>query len=409
METKTLRLSVIVLSVLLAVLLIVALVLALAPNADAPMPTGWQEDEIGRYYLDSEYNQLSGWQEIDGKTYYLDPYVHTGWLELSEGKYLLDDNGNPTIGLFPCPQGSYYFAEDGKMVTGWADLEDGKHYFSEDGTMVVGFLDLDGKRYCFDQGGVMCTGWQDLQGQRFYFDKAGAMVTTPGWLQLDEGTWYLKEDGQPYTGWMHTDEARYYFLEDGMMVTGAVKIADVARFFSSDGNYIPLVNPWNSVPEDYELRLVTVEGLKVDSTCSDALLQMMYAARNANLTCVLNSTYRDMATQTYLWNRRYNDYISKGYSEEEAYRLSARRVAYPGTSEHHTGLAIDITGSEKLYQWFRDHAWEYGFHVRYRGDKEALTGIKDEPWHLRYVGKEIAQILQEKDWCLEEFLNQFTS
>ena len=406
MKTKTLRMSVIVLSVLLAVLLIAALVLTFGQNPGTKKQSGWQEGENGRYYLDSEYNQLSGWQEIDGKTYYFDPYLHTGWLTLEDGTYFLNDDGNPITGLFPCPQGSYYFAEDGKMVTGWADTEDGKRYFAEDGTMTVGFLDLDGKRYCFDQGGILCIGWKDLQGQRFYFDETGAMVTTPGWLRLDEGTWFLNEDGQPYTGWMQTDEARYYFLEDGKMATGAVKIADIARFFSSDGNYIPLVNPWNSVPEDYELRLVTVEGLKVDSTCSDALLQMMYAARDAKLTCVLNSTYRDMTTQTYLWNRRYNDYISKGYSEEEAYRLSARRVAYPGTSEHHTGLAIDITGSDALYQWFRDHAWEYGFTVRYKGEKEELTGIKDEPWHLRYVGKEVAQILQENDWCLEEFWNE---
>ena len=394
MKTKTLRLSVLVLSIILVVLLAVALLLKLQPGGNPQ-----DEEEL-----------LFGWQQLDGKTYYFDLETgikHTGWLELPEGKYFLDDNGSPITGLFPCPQGSYYFAEDGKMVTGWADTEDGKRYFAEDGTMAVGFLDLDGNRYCFDQSGLLCIGWKDLQGQRFYFDETGAMVTTPGWLYLDEGTWYLNDDGQPYTGWMQTDEARYYFLEDGKMATGAVKIAEIMRFFSSDGNYIPLVNPWNSVPEDYTPQLVTVEGLKVDSTCADALLQMMYAARAAKLTCVLNSTYRDMATQTYLWNRRYNDYLSQGYSESEAYRLSARRVACPGTSEHHTGLAIDITGTDALYQWFRDHAWEYGFNVRYLGEKESLTGIKDEPWHLRYVGKEVAQILQENNWCLEEFLNQF--
>ena len=400
MKTKTLRLSVIVLSVVLALLVGFAIWWGSLPEP------GWQEDENGRYYLDSEYNQLSGWQEIDGKTYYFDPYLHTGWLTLEDGTYFLDENGNPTTGLFPCPQGSYYFDGDGKMVTGWVGFPEGKRYFTADGTMAVGFLDIDGSRYCFDQGGIMCTGWQDLQGQRFYFDETGILFSTPGWLKTEAGIWYLKEDGQPYTGWMQTEEARYYFLEDGRMATGAVTVGGIARYFSSDGNYIPLVNPWNSVPEDYQTNLVTVEGLQVDSTCADALLQMMYAARNANLTCVLNSTYRDMATQTYLWNRRYNDYLSQGYSEEEAYRLSSRRVAYPGTSEHHTGLAIDITGSDALYQWFREHAWEYGFHVRYKGEKEELTGIKDEPWHLRYVGKEVAQILQENDWCLEEFWNE---
>lgn len=409
MKTKTLRLSMIGLAVLLAVLLIATLVLTIGQSLGMKKQSGWMEDENGRYFLDSEYNQLSGWQEIDGRTYYFDPYLHTGWLTLEDGTYFLDDNGTPITGLFPCPQGSYYFAEDGKMVTGWADTEDGKRYFAEDGTMVVGFLDLDGKRYCFDQGGILCTGWKDLQGQRFYFDETGAMVTTPGWLRLDEGTWFLNEDGQPYTGWMQTDEARYYFLDDGKMAIGAVEIAGIMRFFSSDGNYIPLVNPWNTVPDDYSVRLVVVEEQKVDSTCSDALIQMMNAARNANLKCNLRSTYRNVAVQTYVWNREYNKHLNQGYSKEQAHQLTLRHVAYPGTSEHHTGLAIDISGSDATYRWLQEHAWKYGFHVRYRGDKETLTGFQDEPWHIRYLGKEVAQILQENNWCLEEFLNQFTA
>lgn len=253
------------------------------------------------------------------------------------------------------------------------------------------------------------SGWQQVDGKTCYIDPETGSIHT-GWLYLDEGTWFLKEDGVPYTGWMQTDEARYYFLEDGTMAVGSFHIDDVFRYFSSDGNYIPLVNPWNKVPEDFTPRLVSIEGHKVDSTCVNALKNLMGDARKAGLTCEFNSTYRNISTQTYLWNRRYNDYISKGYSEEEAYRLTARRVAYPGTSEHHTGLAIDIVElveDGSLYEWFRQHAWEYGFIVRYRGDKEPLTGIKDEPWHLRYVGKEVAKILQEKDWCLEEFMNQF--
>lgn len=334
----------------------------------------------------------------------------TGWLELPEGKYYLGEDGTPIIGLFSCSQGSYYFDDDGRMVIGWVTTADGKRYFADDGTMVVGFWDSDGKRYYFDRSGVMCTGWQDLQGQRFYFDETGAMRTTPGWLRLETGTWYLKEDGQPYTGWMQTDEARYYFLEDGAMAVGAFHIDGIFRYFSTDGNYIPLVNPWNEVPEDYTPNLVSIEDHKMDSTCINALKNLVNDARKAGLTCVLNSGYRNMDKQTYLWDWRYNDYISQGYSEDEAYRLTARRVAYPGTSEHHTGLAIDIVEIVKdgtLYEWFRQHAWEYGFTVRYKGEKESLTGIKDEPWHLRYVGNEVAQILQENDWCLEEFFNQF--
>lgn len=411
MKVQTLRRSVIILAAVLIVLVGVALSLTGAPQKNEVPLSGWQTGENGCFYL-VDGQRLYGWQQIQEAMHYFDSetgILASGWLTLHNEKYLLDDNGSPTIGLFPCPQGSYYFDADGKMVTGWVDFPEGKRYFTADGTMAVGFTDIDNNRYCFNQGGFMCTGWQDLQDAKYYFDEAGIMITTPGWLKTEKGTWYLKEDGQPYTGWMHTDSARYYFLEDGTMAVGYFHIDGVYRYFSSDGNYIPLINPWNKVPDDYELRLVKVEGLQVDSTCAEALTQMIKAARKAGLTCVLNSTYRDMATQTYLWNRRYNDYLSKGYSKEDAYRLSARRVAYPGTSEHHTGLAIDIKGTEELYQWFRDHAWEYGFHVRYRGDKEEFTGIKDEPWHLRYLGKEVAQALQESGMCYEEFLSQFTS
>lgn len=405
MKTKSLHTAIIACSVILVILVVVAVLLT-PRRPESPGPS--------EPIINTPAQPLFGWQQLEGKTYYYDPATGekcTGWLELPEGKYFLDSNGNPTVGLFPCPQGSYYFDEDGKMVTGWADTPDGKRYFAEDGTMTVGFLELDGKRYCFDQGGVMCIGWHELQGQWFYFDKNGVMNTATGWLYLEEGTWFLKEDGQPYTGWMKTDEARYYFLEDGAMATGSREVDGVMRYFSSDGNYVPLVNPWNKVPKDYKPDLVGIEGHKMDSTCVGALNDLVKAARKEGLTCVLNSSYRDMATQTYLWNRRYNDYISKGYSEEEAYRLSARRVAYPGTSEHHTGLAIDIVEIVEdgtLYEWFRQHAWEYGFIVRYKGEKESLTGIKNEPWHLRYVGKEVAQVCQENDWCLEEFMNQFT-
>ena len=353
-----------------------------------------------------------------------EPPILTGWQTKEDGKYFYDNNGNPVTGISPRPEGTYYFDETGRMMTGWVDSPEGKRYFTEDGWMLAGFFELDGKQYYLDPEGLMVTGWQTLQNQRYYFTASGAMAVgwqdtdegtfyfdtdgqiQTGWLTLEEGTWYLQEDGTAYTGWMCTDEIRRYFLEDGKMATGMVQINGENRLFSPDGNYVPLVNPWNQVPEDYVHNLVEIEGHKMDSTCVNQLQAMINAARAEGLTVVLNSSYRDMNYQIYLWNRRYDDYISQGYSEEEAHRLTARRVAYPGTSEHHTGLAIDIVEIIKdgtLYAWFEEHAWEYGFIIRYKGEKEALTGIKDEPWHLRYVGREIAQIISERDLCLEEY------
>ena len=131
---------------------------------------------------------------------------------------------------------------------------------------------------------------------------------------------------------------------------------------------------------------------------------MMKACRTAGYTCVLNSTYRNISTQQYLWNNRYNNYIRQGYSSEEAKRLTWQKVAYPGTSEHHTGLAVDITGTDGMYAWLQEHSWEYGFIMRYPDDKIESTGIIYEPWHFRYVGKETAKAIYSSGLTMEEFL-----
>ena len=90
----------------------------------------------------------------------------------------------------------------------------------------------------------------------------------------------------------------------------------------------------------------------------------------------------------------YQDYVTKD-SKAEADRYSAR----PGYSEHQTGLAFDIIGTNgdlvtepKAAQWLLDHAADYGFVVRYLKGKEKETGYMAEEWHLRYVGKEAKEI-----------------
>ena len=90
-------------------------------------------------------------------------------------------------------------------------------------------------------------------------------------------------------------------------------------------------------------------------------------------------------------------------------------VAVPGTSEHQTGLALDIISSS--YQvldrdqentaeqrWLMENSYKYGFILRYPSDKSEITGINYEPWHYRYVGKEAAKEIYEKGLCLEEYL-----
>ena len=112
------------------------------------------------------------------------------------------------------------------------------------------------------------------------------------------------------------------------------------------------------------------------------------------------SGFRSYATQTKL----YQDYVNQD-GKEAADRYSAR----PGYSEHQTGLAFDVIGTngdlvteEKAAQWLLDHAADYGFVVRYLKGKEKETGYMSEEWHLRYVGKEAKEIA-ESGLSLEEY------
>lgn len=179
-----------------------------------------------------------------------------------------------------------------------------------------------------------------------------------------------------------------------------------------------LVNASNNIG-DYAPQTENLEGQELDHRIIQAMKDFVAAARAEGLNVYLSSGYRDYNTQSYLYNRK----ISQGYSAEDA----ARIVAPPGTSEHQTGLACDITDryyelkdssleNTALYQWMSQHCHEYGFIVRYPKDKSGLTtadaadsvtGIIYEPWHFRYVGVEAATYIMENGLCLEEFVELY--
>jgi len=176
-----------------------------------------------------------------------------------------------------------------------------------------------------------------------------------------------------------------------------------------------LVNASNNIG-DYAPQTEKLEGQELDSRIIPAMKEFVAAARAQGLNVYLSSGYRDYNTQSYLYNRK----IGQGYSAEDA----ARIVAPPGTSEHQTGLACDITDryyelkdssleNTATYQWMSQHCHEYGFIVRYPKDKsgmttadaaDSVTGIIYEPWHFRYVGVEAATYIMENGLCLEEFV-----
>lgn len=412
--------------------------------ADGTMVTGWLDTLEGRYYLGDDGTMHTGWLDTQDGRYYLDEngIMATGWLDTENGRCYLDESGVMVTGWLIQENGRYYLNETGTMATGWLDIDGARYYFAESGVMQTGWLDTEEARYYLDTQGAMCVGWQDIGDGRYYFDDTGVMQTgwvdtaqgryylneqgvlQTKWVETEDGWFYLTDDGSAHTGWLEiegkkyffsetgvmqtgwitTPEGRYYLYEDGTMATGFVEISGVSRYFMPTGEYIVLVNCWNPVPEDYERDLVYIQGYQVDATCREALEDMLSDCRNEGYFCELNSAYRSVGTQQYLWDNRYNNYIVGGYSEEEANRLTGQVVAVPGTSEHHLGLAVDITGSDSMYAWLAEHSWEYGFILRYPDDKIEVTGIIYEPWHFRYVGKELAKDIYESGLCLEEYL-----
>lgn len=156
-------------------------------------------------------------------------------------------------------------------------------------------------------------------------------------------------------------------------------------------------------------------GQAVDSRIYPELQQMMDDARAQGLSPLICSSYRTNQKQTELYQDKVRRCRAEGYSEERAKTEAARWVAPPGTSEHQTGLAVDIVaqGHQLLdrsqedtaeQKWLMENCTKYGFVLRYPAEKEEVTGIGYEPWHYRYVGKQAAAEMKEKGLCLEEYL-----
>lgn len=177
-----------------------------------------------------------------------------------------------------------------------------------------------------------------------------------------------------------------------------------------------LVNPWNKLPDGYQPELKRLaNGLMVDERIYDDLNDMLSDCWEAGLAPIVCSAYRTDATQQRLYRNKVARLKAAGYSTAAALEEAGKWVAVPGTSEHQTGMALDIVSrSYQLLneaqeqtaeqQWLMEHSWEYGFILRYPKDKTEITGIGYEPWHYRYVGREAAAAMKESGFCLEEYL-----
>ncbi len=149
-------------------------------------------------------------------------------------------------------------------------------------------------------------------------------------------------------------------------------------------------------------------------TAAEALRVMLEAAKADGIrNWQINAAYRSISDQKKLLDSRVRSYLKSNpeMSRARATSRALRTVAEPGCSEHHIGLAFDITAKgasgfkgTKQCKWLHAHCWDYGFIVRYQADKTAITGFAAEEWHIRYVGAEHSVPIRDANYCLEEYL-----
>lgn len=195
-------------------------------------------------------------------------------------------------------------------------------------------------------------------------------------------------------------------------------------------NKLPKVNPndfilrlvnYNHTFKDEELpaELVSINGYQILPEVLDPYNDMVAAAQKENINLVIVSAYRSVSYQQEVYNDSVQTKRNEGKTEQEANDETAEYVAKPGTSEHHTGLALDIVDStwpigekgliEDFYEtkagkWIDEHCVEYGFIIRFPRDKKDITKINYEPWHIRYVGVESAKYIKKNNLALEEYI-----
>ena len=184
----------------------------------------------------------------------------------------------------------------------------------------------------------------------------------------------------------------------------------------SQDNDLILVNKNNSLSSDYKPQnLVKPNIVFLDSSAEEekymkqeaatSLEKLFQNAKQSNITLIGSSAYRSYQTQVNIYNK---------YYKEKGKEYTKQYVAIPGESEHQTGLAIYVTNPSRCFdktsieaQWLANNAYKYGFILRYPKNKEDVTGYSYEPWHIRYVGKNVAEKIYRNSETLEEYLARY--
>ena len=308
----------------------------------------------------------------------------SGWVKKEGSWYYFDGNGNPVKNAW---QGSYYLKADGKMAQNewiYDTSYQAWYYLKSDGSYARNAW--QGSYYLKSNGKMAQSEWvYDASYQAWYYLKSDGSYARNAW----QGSYYLKSNGKMAVNeWV--DGGRYYVDGSGLWKSNSnsnsnSKVTNKGLYYSVQGKYdeILVVNKHYPLSKDYNPG--------ENPTAKAAFLKLIAQMQKEGYAIGNNySGFRSYGTQAQL----YQSYVNKE-GQAAADRYSAR----PGYSEHQTGLAFDVIGTDGnlvedagAAQWLLDHAADYGFVVRYLKGKESVTGYMHEEWHLRYVGKEAKEI-----------------
>ena len=308
--------------------------------------------------------------------------VTSGWVQKDGVWYYYNEQGNPVTNTW---KGSYYLKSDGKMAQSeWVyDASyQSWYYLKSDGSYARN--EWQGSYYLKSNGKMAQSEWvYDASYQSWYYLKSDGSYARNAW----QGSYYLKSDGKMAVNeWV--DGGRYYVDGSGLWNSNSdsnTKVTNKGLYYSVQGKYdeILVINKHYPLSKDYNPG--------ENPTAKAAFLKLIAQMQKEGYAVSDNySGFRSYGTQAQL----YQSYVNRE-GQAAADRYSAR----PGYSEHQTGLAFDVIGTnghlvedESAAQWLLDHAADYGFVVRYLKGKESVTGYMHEEWHLRYVGKEAKEI-----------------
>ena len=191
-----------------------------------------------------------------------------------------------------------------------------------------------------------------------------------------------------------------------------------------DNPNLIVVNQQHPIQEELKFERFLIGKETINTSIVDSLSRLFSEAEKNGFRFTLVSGYRSIAYQKSLFDQSVQRHHNAGYSLEQAQNMTLAYSQLPGSSEHHTGLAVDIIDTaflndrQDLYddvdqlisqQWLINHAVDYGFILRYPKTKVNWTGINYEPWHFRFVGQENAIYMTKNGLSLEEYIEDLTT